>query len=80
MKIEYYRYWGSNPYTGGLFNTNCLQLCVKWVSSSVRECANDKIYTYGAIDDEMTGARYITDDGKNWIIQENEVKSNENDH
>lgn len=69
MKIETYRYWGINRHTGELFNTNCLQICAKWVSSTLRECARDQVYTYGAIDDEKTGVRYVTNDGKNWIIQ-----------
>lgn len=69
MKIETYRYWGSIQHTGELFNTNCLQTCVKRVSSRLRECAREQVHTYVAIDDEKTGTRYVTDDGKNWIIQ-----------
>lgn len=45
MKIETYRYWGSNQHTGELFNTNCLQSCVKWVSSRLREYAHEQIRT-----------------------------------
>ena len=69
MKIETYRYWGSNRHTGELLNTNCLQKCVKWVSSTLRECAREQVHTYATIDDEKTGVQYVTDDGKNWIIQ-----------
>lgn len=68
MKIETYRYWGSNQHTGELFNTNCLQSCVKWVSSRLREYAHEQIRTQETIYDEKTGVRYVTDDGKNWII------------
>ena len=78
MKIETYRYWGSNQHTGELFNTNCLQTCVKWVSSRLRECAQEQIHSQETIYDEKTGVRYVTDDGKNWTIQmQKEVTKNE---
>lgn len=79
MKFEKNRYWGINRHTGELFNTNCLQRCAKWVSSTLRECMREQIRLYGIIDDGITGVRYVTDDGKNWIIQK-EVKCNETEH
>lgn len=69
MKIETYRYWGSNLHTCELFNTNCFQTCAKWVSSRLRECAQEQIHTQATIYDEKTGTRYVTNDGKNWAIQ-----------
>lgn len=77
MKFENCRYWVINWYTGECFISDCLQRCVKRVSSMLRENAQEKRYTYGVIDDKKTGIRYVTNDGKNWIIQENEVNVNE---